>query len=198
MKATDYHLVLASNSPRRKELLSGIDVDYEVQTLLDVDESYPDDLPREDVAEYLACKKASAYLNFLSENSLLITADTIVLLHDKILGKPLDKEEAKRMLQELSGQTHCVITGVCLTSKRKQVSFSDKTYVTFGELSGEEITYYVEKYNPLDKAGAYGIQEWIGYVAVEKIEGSYFNVMGLPVSKLYRQLKQFYTIPSHA
>ncbi|MGB4340531.1 MAG: Maf-like protein [Dysgonamonadaceae bacterium] len=191
MKLTNYRIILASNSPRRKELLSGIDVDYEVHTLSDIDESYPDDLPKEEVAEFLSRKKANAYLESLEENALLITADTIVLLHGKILGKPLNKEDAKNMLHELSGQTHLVITGVCLTSKQKQVSFSDKTYVTFGDLTDQEIEYYVEKYNPLDKAGAYGVQEWIGYVGVEKIEGSYFNVMGLPIFKLYRELKQF-------
>jgi septum formation protein len=191
MKLTNYRIILASNSPRRKELLSGIDVDYEVHTLSDIDESYPDDLSKEEVAEFLSRKKANAYLESLEENALLITADTIVLLHGKILGKPLNKEDAKNMLHELSGQTHLVITGVCLTSKQKQVSFSDKTYVTFGDLTDQEIEYYVEKYNPLDKAGAYGVQEWIGYVGVEKIEGSYFNVMGLPIFKLYRELKQF-------
>ena len=191
MKLTNYRIILASNSPRRKELLSGIDVDYEVHTLSDIDESYPDDLPKEEVAEFLSRKKANAYLESLEENALLITADTIVLLHGKILGKPLNKEDAKNMLHELSGQTHLVITGVCLTSKQKQVSFSDKTYVTFGDLTDPEIEYYVEKYNTLDKAGAYGVQEWIGYVGVEKIEGSYFNVMGLPIFKLYRELKQF-------
>lgn len=191
MKLTNYRIILASNSPRRKELLSGIDVDYEVHTLSDIDESYPDDLSKEEVAEFLSRKKANAYLESLEENALLITADTLVVLHGKILGKPLNKEDAKNMLHELSGQTHLVITGVCLTSKQKQVSFSDKTYVTFGDLTDQEIEYYVEKYNPLDKAGAYGVQEWIGYVGVEKIEGSYFNVMGLPIFKLYRELKQF-------
>jgi septum formation protein len=191
MKLTNYRIILASNSPRRKELLSGIDVDYEVHTLSDIDESYPDDLPKEEVAEFLSRKKANAYLESLEENALLITADTLVVLHGKILGKPLNKEDAKNMLHELSGQTHFVITGVCLTSKQKQVSFSDKTYVTFGDLTDQEIEYYVEKYNPLDKAGAYGVQEWIGYVGVEKIEGLYFNVMGLPIFKLYRELKQF-------
>jgi len=191
MKLTNYRIILASNSPRRKELLSGIDVDYEVHTLSDIDESYPDDLSKEEVAEFLSRQKANAYLESLEENALLITADTLVVLHGKILGKPLNKEDAKNMLHELSGQTHLVITGVCLTSKQKQVSFSDKTYVTFGDLTDQEIEYYVEKYNPLDKAGAYGVQEWIGYVGVEKIEGSYFNVMGLPIFKLYRELKQF-------
>ncbi len=185
------HLVLASNSPRRKELLSGIDVEYEVMALPDIDESYPDDIPHEEIPEYLAKKKASAYISMMQDDTLLITADTVVLLHGRILGKPLDKRDAKQMLRELSGETHRVITGVSLTSKQKQVSFSDTAHVTFGQLTDEEIDYYVEKYNPSDKAGAYGVQEWIGYVGVERIEGSYFNVMGLPIFKVYRELKRF-------
>lgn len=185
------HLVLASNSPRRKELLSGINVEYEVMALPDIDESYPDDIPHEEIPEYLAKKKASAYISMMQDDALLITADTVVLLHGRILGKPLDKRDAKQMLRELSGETHRVITGVSLTSKQKQVSFSDTAHVTFGQLTDEEIDYYVEKYNPSDKAGAYGVQEWIGYVGVERIEGSYFNVMGLPIFKVYRELKRF-------
>jgi MAF protein len=191
MKLADYRIILASNSPRRKELLSGIDVAYEIRTLPDIDESYPATLPHEEVAEYLAQKKAAAYLSALKEDELLITADTIVLLNGMILGKPVDEEDAGRMLRLLSGQTHRVITGVCLTSNHKQAAFSDVAYVTFGELSDEEIDYYVSAYRPMDKAGAYGVQEWIGYVAVEKIEGSYFNVMGLPIFKVYRELKHF-------
>ncbi|SFK86985.1 Maf-like protein [Proteiniphilum acetatigenes] len=186
-----YHLILASNSPRRKELLSGIDVEYEVLALPDIDESYPDDLPHEEIPEFLAKKKALAYISLLQDDTLLITADTVVLLHDRILGKPLDKADAKRMLKELSGETHRVVTGVCLTSKQKQVCFSDTAHVTFGLLTDEEIDYYVEKYNPSDKAGAYGVQEWIGYVGVRRIEGSYFNVMGLPIFKVYRELRRF-------
>lgn len=187
----NHHLILASNSPRRKELLSGIDVEYEVLTLPDIDESYPDDIPHEDIPEYLAKKKASAYISLMQDDTLLITADTIVSFHGRILGKPSDKEDAKRILKELSGETHRVITGVCLTSKQKQVCFSDTAYVTFGLLKDEEIDYYVEKYDPSDKAGAYGVQEWIGYVGVERIEGSYFNVMGLPIFKVYRELVSF-------
>lgn len=186
-----YHLILASNSPRRKELLSGIDVEYEVLALPDIDESYPDDLPHEEIPEFLAKKKALAYISLIQDNTLLITADTVVLLHGRILGKPSDKEDAKQMLKELSGETHRVVTGVCLTSKQKQVCFSDTAHVTFGLLTDEEIGYYVEKYSPSDKAGAYGVQEWIGYVGVKRIEGSYFNVMGLPIYKVYRALKHF-------
>ena len=141
------------------------------------------------MAEFLARKKATAYLPQLKENELLITADTVVLLNDKVYGKPVDNAEARQMLRDLSGQTHRVVTGVCLTSVKKQVTFSDVSRVTFAKLTDEEIAYYVEKYRPLDKAGAYGVQEWIGYVAVKHIEGSYFNVMGLPIHRVYEELK---------
>jgi septum formation protein len=181
-------IILASNSPRRKELLSGIDIPYEINVLPNIDESYPEAIPHEEVAEFLAQKKASAYLAELQNDTLLITADTIVLLHDKILEKPTGKADAKQMLHRLSGETHRVITGVCLTTKEKQRSFSAVSHVTFGNLTDEEINYYVEKYNPMDKAGAYGVQEWIGYVAVKHIEGSYFNIMGLPIYRVYREL----------
>lgn len=191
MKITDYKIVLASNSPRRKELLSGIDVEYAVRMLPDIDESFPASLPHEEVAEFLARKKADAYLSGLKEDELLITADTVVLLDGMILGKPADKDEAADMLRILGGKRHRVITGVCMTTTRIQQRFSDTAYVTFSPLSDEEISYYVSRYHPLDKAGAYGVQEWIGYVAVEKIEGSYFNVMGLPIHKVYQALKQF-------
>ncbi len=191
MRVTDYRIVLASNSPRRKELLSGIDVEYETRTLKDIDESYPETIHLDEVAGYLAKKKALAYLSELSDDELLITADTIVLLDGEVIEKPSDENDAIGMLKTLSGNTHKVITGVCLTSKEKQVCFSDTAHVTFGYLSEEEIKYYVSNYKPFDKAGAYGVQEWIGYVAVEKIVGSYFNVMGLPIFKLYRELKKF-------
>ena len=188
---SSYRVILASNSPRRKELLSGIDLSYEIRTLPDIDESYPETVPNEEVAAFLARKKASAYLSALKGDELLITADTIVLLDGMILGKPADKAEAKEMLLTLSGEMHRVITGVCFTTEHEQVSFSDTAYVTFGTLSEEEIDYYISEYSPMDKAGAYGVQEWIGYVAVEKIEGSYFNVMGLPIFKVYQELKRF-------
>lgn len=191
MEISKYKLVLASNSPRRKELIAGIDVPFEIHTLPDVDESYPETLPHEDVPEFLARKKASSYLSELKDDSLLITADTVVLLHDKILGKPSGKTDAKRMLRMLSGQTHRVVTGVCLTVKTRQKSFSVVSEVIFDELTDGEIDYYVEKYNPMDKAGAYGVQEWIGYVAVKHIVGSYYNIMGLPIQRLYRELKEF-------
>ena len=189
MAIANYHLILASNSTRRKELLSGIDVGNEIRTLPDIEETYTNDTPPEKVAEFLARKKATAYLPQLKENELLITADTVVLLNDKVYGKPVDNAEARQMLRDLSGQTHRVVTGVCLTSVKKQVTFSDVSRVTFAKLTDEEIAYYVEKYRPLDKAGAYGVQEWIGYVAVKHIEGSYFNVMGLPIHRVYEELK---------
>ncbi len=195
MKLTDYHIILASNSPRRKELLSGIDVDYTIKTLRDVDESYPDSMPKEEIAEFVARRKASVYLPELKENELLITADTVVLLDNTILGKPANKADAKRMLQILSGKTHQVITGVCMATRKNEVSFSDTTFVTFGKLTDAEIDYYVKKYLPVDKAGAYGIQEWIGYAVVECIEGSYFNVMGLPIYKVYRALVEHFGVP---
>lgn len=192
MKLNDYKIILASNSPRRKELLSGLDIDYETRVIPDVDESYPNSLHIEDVAVYLAEKKASAYQPELKDKELLITADTVVLLENKILGKPANEEESATMLRVLSSKTHKVITAVCLTSTEKQVSFSDTSLVTFGKLIDAEIDYYVSKYKPFDKAGAYGVQEWIGYMAVERIEGSYYNVMGLPVFKVYKELKEFY------
>lgn len=191
LKITNYKVILASASPRRQELLSGIDQEYELRTLPDIDESFPDDLPHEQVAEYLARKKATAYTDALKEDELLITADTVVLLNGLILGKPDDREDARRMLRKLSCKRHRVITGVCLTSIRKSHSFSETAWVTFGDLSDQEIDYYLDCYNPRDKAGSYGVQEWIGYVGVEKIEGSYFNVMGFPIYKVYRELKRF-------
>lgn len=191
MKITDYKVVLASNSPRREELLRGIDIDFEVKILPEVDESYPDSLPSEEIAEFVSVKKAKAYIDSLREDELLITADTIVLLDGKIFGKPIDKKDAKQMLRALSGKTHRVITGVCLTSTKKQTSFSATSDVTFGELTDAEIEFYVERYSPMDKAGSYGVQEWIGYIGVKHINGSYYNIMGLPIQRLYRELLIF-------
>lgn len=187
----DYNIILASNSPRRKELLSGLDLEYEVKVLPDVDETYPESLEKEKVAEYISVKKAEAYSPYLKDKTLLITADTIVLLDGMIYGKPVDEDEARQMLRDLSGKTHRVITAVSLTTKDKQKTFSVFSEVRFAKLDDTEIDYYVSKYKPLDKAGAYGVQEWIGYVAVEYISGSYFNIMGLPVQRLYQELKKF-------
>ena len=191
MKITNYKVLLASNSPRREELLRGIDIDFEVKVLPYIDESYPDNIPSKEIAEFVAIKKAKPYAASLHEDELLLTADTIVLLEDKVLGKPADKEEAKQMLHELSEKTHRVITGVCLTSAKKQTSFSATSDVEFGKLTDQEIEYYVERYSPMDKAGAYGVQEWIGYVAVKHINGSYYNIMGLPIQRVYRELIKF-------
>lgn len=186
-----YKIILASNSPRRKELLAGLDVDFEVRVLKGIDESYPNDLPTKQIAQYISQKKAAAYRNTIASDELVITADTIVILGDEVMGKPKDEADACRMLRELSGKTHQVITGVTLTTTEKQHSFSVETDVTFKEFSEEEIVYYVKKYQPMDKAGSYGIQEWIGYVGVTSLQGSYFNVMGLPVQRIYEALKNF-------
>lgn len=186
-----YNIILASNSPRRKELLSGLNIPYKIKTLPDIDESYPDNLIGEDIAIYIAKEKANAYLDQLDGNTLLITADTIVLLDGKVYGKPSDDTDAKQMLRDLSGKTHQVITGVCITTKDKQVSFGVSSEVRFAKLEDDEIEYYVSNSKPFDKAGAYGVQEWIGYIAVEYISGSYFNIMGLPIQRLYRELKKF-------
>jgi septum formation protein len=186
-----HKIILASNSPRRKELLAGLDVPFEVRIIKGIDESYPATLPTAEIAEYIAQKKAAAYRETMAADELVITADTIVALGDEVLGKPKDAADARRMLHELSGKTHQVITGVVLTTKEQQKHFSVVSNVTFKELTDDEIGYYVETYKPMDKAGAYGIQEWIGYVGVTRLEGSYFNVMGLPVQRIYEALKRF-------
>lgn len=186
-----YRIVLGSNSPRRKELLAGLDLQFEVETIPGIDESYPDTLTSEAIPLYIARKKAEAYLDKMSDNELLITADTIVATYDRILGKPANRKEAIEMLRYLSDHVHEVITGVCLTTKDKTVSFSVASAVCFGRLEEEDIIYYVDKYRPFDKAGSYGIQEWIGYIGVEAINGSFYNVMGLPVQRLYQELKKF-------
>ena len=191
MENVRWKIVLASNSPRRKELLAGLDVDFEVRVLKDIDESYPATLPSPEIAEYISKKKAAAYLTTMSGDELVITADTVVILGDKVMGKPHDDAEARQMLHELSGQTHQVVTGVTLTTLQRQQSFSVVSDVTFKTLSDEEIDYYVTRYKPFDKAGAYGIQEWIGYIGVTALNGSYFNVMGLPVQRIYEALRQF-------
>ena len=187
----DYRIILASNSPRRKELLAGLDLQFEVRVLQDIDESYPHDLPTLKIAEFISKKKADAYVETMADDELVITADTVVILGDEVMGKPHDEADAKRMLGELSGRTHQVATGVTLSTKERQMSFSVVTDVTFKQLSADEIDYYVRTYHPMDKAGAYGIQEWIGYIGVTALKGSYFNVMGLPVQRIYEALKTF-------
>lgn len=185
-----YNIVLASNSPRRKELMSGLGVDYVVKTLPDVDESYPDTLQGTEIPAYISREKADAYKSLIQPDELLITADTVVWLNGEVLGKPKGREGAMDMLRKLSGTSHQVITGVCLTTSDWQKSFTAVTDVTFATLTEEEIIYYVDKYTPMDKAGAYGVQEWIGFIGVESISGSYFNVMGLPIQRLYQELKR--------
>ena len=186
-----YKVILASNSPRRKELLGGLGIAYEVKAMPDVDESFPTDLESEEIPVYIAKKKVDAYKPIMQSDELIITADTIVWLDGIVMGKPKDAGEACEMLRRLSGLTHQVITGVCVTTIDKQVSFSTVTDVTFDELTEEEIEYYVTHFEPMDKAGSYGIQEWIGYVGVRSISGSYFNVVGLPIQRLYSELKRF-------
>lgn len=188
---SQYHILLASNSPRRRELLGGLGVDYEVVSLPEIDESYPPTLQGVEIPTYIAARKAEAYSQWMKDDTLLITADTIVWLDGKVYGKPADAQDACKMLRELSGKTHTVITGMALTTRDKQRTFAVESYVTFAQLDEAEIEYYVSKYKPFDKAGAYGIQEWIGYIGVTALEGSYFNVMGLPVQRLYQELKQW-------
>lgn len=182
-------IILASNSPRRRELLAGLGYPYEVRVLDGIDESYPGTLRGSEVAEYISKAKAAAYRATMGRDELIITADTIVCLDDRVLGKPADEAEAIAMLRSLSGRTHQVYTGVTLTTLDRQSSFVSCSDVSFAELTDEEIHHYVTRYRPMDKAGAYGIQEWIGYIGVKRIEGSYFNVMGLPVQRLYAELK---------
>lgn len=185
----DKKIILASNSPRRRELLAGLDLEFEVRVIKGIDESYPNTLPPTEVAQYIAAKKADAYLTTITDNDLVITADTVVIVDDEILGKPHDEAEAKAMLRRISGRSHQVVTGVCLVTKNKRREFSVSSDVTFRNLTESEIDYYVSHYHPLDKAGAYGIQEWIGYVGVTALNGSYFNVMGLPVQRIYAELQ---------
>ena len=202
----NYKIILASNSPRRKELLAGLDIPFEVKVIKGIDESYPESLDAYEVAEYISSKKAEAYRSLLEEEqgedaaqTLILTADTVVIAptadeqNDQegkgvILGKPKDEEDAVRMLRMLSGKTHHVVTGVCLTTRSQQRHFSVTTEVTFKHLSDAEISYYISHYKPFDKAGAYGIQEWIGYVGCTGLKGSYFNVMGLPVQRIYEEI----------
>ncbi|NNF02353.1 MAG: septum formation protein Maf [Bacteroidia bacterium] len=185
-----YNVVLGSKSPRRAFLLKETGITF-TQRSIDLDESFPADLINGDVVEFLAQKKADAFKSELKDNDLLITADTIVVYENEVLGKPADKKDAIRLLSKLSSRTHKVFTGVCLLSDRKNIVFHTMTEVTFKDLSEEEIEYYISKYNPYDKAGAYGIQEWFGYVCVEKINGSYTNVMGLPIKEICDHLKTF-------
>lgn len=184
-------IILASNSPRRRELLAGLDIDFEVRVKAGIKEPYPKELPADEVPVYIAEEKSAPYIDELGEDELLLTADTVVVLDNEILGKPKDDADACRMLHELSGKTHRVITGVCLRDLHKKHSFAVTSEVTFKELSDKEINYYVSHYHPLDKAGAYGIQEWIGYIGVTGLKGSFYNVMGLPVQRIWEEANNF-------
>lgn len=183
-----YHIILASNSPRRRELLGGLGIDFEVKVMSGIDESYPEDLPVMEIAEYIAVKKAEAYRQTMAPDELIITADTVVVCDGEVMGKPADEADAHRMLHLLSGKVHHVTTGVSLTTLQRQRRFSVTTEVSFKPLNDEEICYYVSRYRPYDKAGAYGIQEWIGYIGCTGLKGSYYNVMGLPVQRIYHEL----------
>lgn len=186
----DYQIILASQSPRRHQMLRELGVSFEIK-IREVDEIYPEGLRPEEVPLYLAELKSKAFEKDLESNQLVITADTIVCIDEWILGKPVDRADAINMLKALSGRSHQVISGVCLQSVEKKVSFSTITHVHFKVLSDEEINYYIENYKPFDKAGAYGIQEWIGFIGIDGIEGSYFNVVGLPIQRLYQELLKF-------
>jgi len=190
MDLSKYKIILASGSPRRKQMLDDLGLCFSVRKT-NTDESYPVNLNVSNVAEYLSIKKAASFNNQLANNEIVITADTVVVIDDKILGKPVDKKDAIRMLKLLSGREHKVISGVCLLTKDKKTAFSSTTKVFFKDLSEKEINYYIDKFQPYDKAGSYGIQEWIGFIGVERIEGSYFNVVGLPVQRLYEELMKF-------
>jgi septum formation protein len=186
-KFKNHRIILASGSPRRQQFLKELDVDFEIQ-LKDIEEIYPEHLQAEEITNFLAKLKASAFESDIEENDILITSDTIVWLNNKALGKPKDYDDAFEMLTEMSGTTHKVITSVCLKTTDKEVVFYEETLVTFTALSSDEIKYYLNNYKPFDKAGSYGIQEWIGLVAIEKIEGSYANVVGLPTHRLYEEM----------
>jgi septum formation protein len=186
----NYRIILGSQSPRREELLNGLNIPFET-AVIDVEETYPREIVGVDIPMYLAEKKANAYEKNLDENTMLITADTIVWLEGRVYNKPKDKADAAAMLKNLSGKTHQVITGVCITTKNKRRTFHVISEVRFARLTNQEIEFYLDNYQPYDKAGAYGVQEWIGYIGVEYIEGSYFNVMGLPIQRLYTELKRW-------
>nr|WP_320120553.1 Maf-like protein [uncultured Marinifilum sp.] len=186
----DYQLILASQSPRRHQMLKELGVSFEIKTK-EVEEIYPENMEPEKVPVYLAELKASAFKSDFKNNELVITADTIVCVDNCILGKPKDREDAVKMLKALSGRSHQVISGVCLMNREKKVSFATTTDVHFKVLSDKEINYYIDNFKPFDKAGAYGIQEWIGFIGIDGIEGSYFNVVGLPIQRLYQELSKF-------
>ena len=189
-----YQLILASQSPRRNELLEGLGIPFCVRVIEGIDESFPEDLPIEDIPVYISKQKASVYAKCIAEDEVVLTADTVVVCQGQVLGKPKDEDDARRMLNLLSGRTHEVITGVTVKTREEEKSFSVVTEVQFKSLTPQEIDFYIRRFKPFDKAGAYGIQEWIGYIGVISIRGSYFNVMGLPVQRIYEELKTFFPI----
>ncbi len=189
-----YQLILASQSPRRKELLEGLGIPFCVRVIEGIDESFPEDLPIEDIPVYISKQKASVYAKCIAEDEVVLTADTVVVCQGQVLGKPKDEDDARRMLNLLSGRTHEVITGVTVKTREEEKSFSVVTEVQFKSLTPQEIDFYIRRFKPFDKAGAYGIQEWIGYIGVISIRGSYFNVMGLPVQRIYEELRTFFPI----
>jgi len=186
-----YNVYLASGSPRRKELMEALGIPFRVKTIKDIDENYPSDADGENIAKIISLNKANAYLSEMESSDLIITADTIVYANHRVYGKPRDTAEAKQMLKDLSGRTHSVITGVTIVTLQKRNTFAMQSEVTFDNLSDQEIDYYIKKYQPFDKAGAYGIQEWIGMIGVKSLNGCFFNVMGLPIQRLYQELKHF-------
>jgi septum formation protein len=183
-------IILASKSPRRQELIKGLELPFEVHTY-EVDETFPATLKAQDIVLFLAEKKAKAYTSIIKKNEILLTADTIVWINDHVLNKPVNEAEAYNMLKEICGTTHEVFTGVCLRSEDKTHTFFERSEVTCKDISDADIWHYIKTYKPFDKAGSYGIQDWFGYTAVQKINGCFYNVMGLPVSKLYEELKKF-------
>ena len=189
-KLNEFNIILASRSPRRQQLLHELGLKFDV-VIKDYEETYPEGLDGEEIARYIAYEKAASFKNQLSANDIVIAADTIVWCNKKVLGKPLDQEDAIAILKEISGNTHEVITGVSIRSHSREITFSESTKVTFEVFTDEEIAYYTANYKPYDKAGAYGIQEWIGIIACSHIDGSYFNVVGLPVQRLYKELQRF-------
>lgn len=191
MKYSDRKIILGSNSPRRQELLRGLDIDFSIDTGNTFEESMDPDIDPHLIPEEMSAGKSHGFHRVLEDDEILITADTVVIIGDEVLGKPHSREEAVRMLRALSGRTHEVVTAVTIRDSRKEETFSTSTLVTFDVLEDSEIDYYINKYKPYDKAGAYGVQEWIGYVAISRLEGSFYNVMGFPVHRVYKELQKF-------
>lgn len=189
-KLKNKHLILASESPRRQHFLKELGLDFEIR-IKEVEENFPPNLVKTEITDYLAKLKSKAFINELKQNDILITADTIVWLNNKAIGKPENKKDAIRMLLNLSNKTHEVISSICISTSKNQILINDITLVKFNKLSKDEIDFYINNFKPFDKAGSYGIQEWIGYIGIEKIDGSFFNVMGFPIQKFYHEMLKF-------